>query len=109
LSNDPPLLAGKITEHIRDYVLITLNLIPGSNWPSNAHPQAGKILISQSRDNGINPIMSPGAATTTEADFAQGKVKVIVNDEKVIRSHVKSTHQPADRLTTQVHKGLGPG
>ncbi len=44
-----------------------------------------------------------------DANFAQGKVKVIVDEEEIIEVDIELFYQPANRLPAQVHIGLGSG
>src|SRR3990170_2207043 len=53
--------------------------------------------------------MCSPATATVKADFAQGEVKVIVNNEEVIKTDIIFPYQPANRLSTLVHIGLGSG
>jgi hypothetical protein len=53
--------------------------------------------------------VSTRAATVADADFTQGKVKVIVDDEEVIKIDLKFLYQSANCLPALVHIGLGPG
>ena len=43
-----------------------------------------EILAAKVSDYGINPFVSGSATLSAEANFAQGEVKVIVNDNQVI-------------------------
>jgi hypothetical protein len=53
--------------------------------------------------------MPTRATTLAEAELTQGEVKVIMNNQKVVKVDIKFLYQSTNCLPAQVHIGLGSG
>jgi len=104
LADDLPFLSSEITEHIINNISL-----PGFHWSPDAYPDPDKVLAAQFIDYRVYPFLSPGTASPAQAHFTQWQVKVIVNDDNVIKGNMKLFCQPTDRTATQIHVGLGSG
>ena len=93
LSHNLFFLGGEIAEDIGNNVSLTDF---GCCWSSNAYPKAREVLASQFGDGGANPFVSTRATTLTKADFTQGEVKVIMDDEEVVGAGIELTYQSAN-------------
>jgi hypothetical protein len=51
----------------------------------------------------------PSSTTRANADFAQWKVEVIMDNNEVTQTDIEFPYQPANCLSTLVHVGLGSG
>jgi len=75
---------GEIAEHIVDDLSF---LIGGGTFgyirSPDAYPDAVEVPAAKSGDYGIKSFVPAGTAAWADANFAQGQVKVIVNNNKV--------------------------
>jgi len=88
-------IRGEIAEHIVNNIGLAVFDI-GYSRSSDAYPEAGEVPAFQAGDDGINPSVPTRAATLADADFAQRKVKVIVDDQKVVGADIESFYQKVD-------------
>ena len=104
--DDLLLVEGEVTEHIGDNIGFAWF---GYSWAPDANPKTRKSLTAQAGDDRFYPLVPAGATTLADAYLTHGEVKVVLNDQEVIETNVKSLYQAAYCLSTQVHKGLGSG
>ena len=90
-------IGGEIAEHIGNNISVTdFSRAFNCGWSADAYSDTRKILASKLSDDRFNPFMSTGAAALADADFAQGEVKVITDDQEVIEGDIEPLYQPAN-------------
>ena len=85
LTDDLLFLSSEIAQHVGNNIsFANLSSVLSYSRSSSAYPKTGKILTSETGDNGFYPLMPSRATAVPNADFTQREVKVIVDNQKVI-------------------------
>ena len=88
----------KIFEDILHWVHLT-------RWSSDSQAHPREFLRSKQGDDGCHTALSGGAAAGAQAQCAEGKVKIVMNDQQVGKRQFIKMHQGRHCPTGLVHEG----